>query len=427
VKYSLNAAMWFGGMDLTKLVWKLNGTTDQPAGLIHSQDTKRYAVTFLDNHDTYRNNDKFTGNVLAAYAFLMGSPGVPCVFLPHWNANKTTISAMIAARRSVQLHSESAVTVNQSSSNIYVATATGLSGTLIVKIGSGSYTPPSDYTLATSGTDYAIWTKVSTMAPFLSVSPTGGTYYSPQTVTMSTSTGADIYYTANNTTPTSASTLYTTPLDVSGNTTLRAVAYNPTTQLYSDEAVNTYTIFSFPISLTVRFKVPAGWTACNVYSWTSGGTLTAGWPGNAMTLESDGTYSYSVTGFTTLPIGIVFNNGAGSSQTVDLFASGNICWEAAGLSDGKYLATEVICLGTGVKKLAENTFGIYPNPSHGQLTINAPQKGQLTVYTLQGKMLLQKNLEKATENLDLSEFGKGIYLLSFEGKEGRSFRKIVVE
>ncbi len=119
---------------------------------------------------------------------------------------------MIAARRAVQLHSESAVTVNQSASNIYVATATGLGGTLIVKIGSGSYTAPSDYTLATSGTDYAIWTKISTMAPFLSVSPSGGTYYSPQTVTLSTSTGADIYYTTNNTAPTTASTLYTIPL-----------------------------------------------------------------------------------------------------------------------------------------------------------------------------------------------------------------------
>ncbi len=94
VKYALNAAMWFGGMDLTKLVWKLNGTTDQPAGLIHNPDTKRYAVTFVDNHDTYRTDQGTTiiskEMYLAAYAFLMGSPGVPCVFLPHWNANKTS-------------------------------------------------------------------------------------------------------------------------------------------------------------------------------------------------------------------------------------------------------------------------------------------------------------------------------------------------
>lgn len=154
LKYQLNAA-WNSGENLTNLVLLFNGGL-QPEGLIRNPETKRFAVTFIDNHDTYRGSDKFIGNVLAAYAFLLGSPGVPCVFLPHWNANKTAISAMIAARRSVQLFSESAVVVNQSAANIYVATVSGLNGTLIVKVGSGSYSAPADYTLAASGTDYAM-------------------------------------------------------------------------------------------------------------------------------------------------------------------------------------------------------------------------------------------------------------------------------
>jgi len=427
VKYALNSAMWNGGMDLTKLIWLANGSTQQPAGLIHNQDTKRFAVTFLDNHDTYRNNDKFVGNVLAAYAFLMGSPGVPCVFLPHWNANKTAISAMIAARRAVQLHSESPVTVNQSAANIYVATITGHSGTLIVKIGSGSYSAPEGYTLATSGTDYAMWTKVSTVAPLLIVSPSGGTYYTPQTVFLSTSPGASIYYTTNNTAPTTASTVYTIPLSITESTTLRAIAYNPTTLLYSGEATNTYTITTTPTSIKVRFKAPAGWTSCKAYFFVNNTPLGAGWPGTTMTLESDGYYSYTVSGFTSLPLGVVFNNGTGSSQTVDLFASKDICWDAGALSAGKYTATEVICLGTAVKEARENNWSIYPNPSQGQLTIESKQKGLVTVYNLQGKMLLQKILDSATENLDLTGYGKGVYLLRYEGKEGRSYRKVVVE
>jgi alpha-amylase len=426
VKYALNQAMWNGGMDLTKLIWLANGTTKQPAGLIHSTGTKRYAVTFVDNHDTYRNTDKFVGNVLAANAFLLGSPGVPCIFLPHWNANKAAITAMIKARRAVQLHSESPVTVNQSATNIYVATVTGISGTLIVKIGSGSYTAPGDYTLAASGTDYAMWTKISTMAPYLSVSPAGGTYYTAQTVSMSTSTGATIYYTTDNTAPTTSSTPYSIPLNISGTTTLRAIAYNPTTQLYSDESVNSYIITTAPTAITVRFKAPAGWTSCRAYFFVNNAPLGAGWPGTAMTLESDGYYSYTVSGFTSLPVGIVFNNGSGS-QTVDLFASKDMCWDAGALSGSNYTATEVICLGTAVKETRENNLGIYPNPSHGQLTVESKQKGQITVYNLQGKRLLLKNLDSATENLDLSAFGKGIYLLRFEGKEGISYRKVVVE
>lgn len=431
LKFALNSAMWSGGMNLNNLVWLAN-SIQQPAGLIHQPDTKRYAVTFVDNHDTYKDNNKFNGNVLAAYAFLMGSPGVPCVFLAHWNANKAAISAMIAARRAVQLHSESAITVNQSAANIYVATATGKNGTLIVKIGSGSYTAPADYTLATSGTDYAIYTKTITdVAPSLLVTPSGGTYYSAQTVTLSTSGGASVYYTTDNTAPTKNSTLYSIPLVISSSQTLRAVAYNPTTQLYSTVATNIYTISAIPSSIKVRFKAPADWTACKLYSWKLGTNTswTATWPGSVMTLEADGFYSYTLTGFTEVPIGIVFNNGATPTaiQTVDLSTSTDKCWEAGTLSGGKYLATEVICLGTGVKDLTQNNLGIYPNPSHGIFIIETNQKGLVTVYNLQGKLMMQMNLENTTESIDLSTFGKGIYMLRFEGKEGRSYRKVVVE
>jgi len=154
--------------------------------------------------------------------------------------------------------------------------------------------------------------------------------------------------------------------------------------------------------------------------------LGATWPGTAMPLGADGYYSFTVSGFPGLPLGVVFNNGS-SSQTLDLFASKDMCWDAGTLSGTKYTATEVICLGTGVKDASQNSPAIYPNPGHGQLTIQAREKGQLAVYSMQGKLLLQQNLENPTESLDLSSFGKGIYLLRFEGKTGSWYRKVVVE
>ena len=415
-------------MDLTQLVWQLNGVP-QPAGLIHNPDTKRYAVTFVDNHDTYRGADKFNGNILAAYAFLLSSPGVPCVFLAHWNANKTAIAAMIAARHAVQLHSESSVTVNQTSSNIYVATATGLSGTLIVKIGSGNYTAPSDYTLAASGTDYAIWTKISTMAPFLSVSPSGGIFYALQTVTMSTSTGASVYYTTDNTPPTTSSAKYTLPIDISSSMVLRAIAYNPTTQLYSAEAVNNYTFSSFPTSLKVRFKVPAGWTACKVYSWVGSTPLAGGWPGTAMTLDADGYYSASITGFTTLPIGVVFNNGAGTSQTVDLSASKDMCWDAGLLSDVKYTANEVTCIITGIENLPDASWKIYPNPTHDIIYFTVPSDvNNITVtYAIGSKLLMKTEVTKGSGMIDLSSYPSGVYYISLSGPNTKRVTKAVMK
>ncbi len=434
LKFRLNAAMWNGGMDLTQLVWLMNGTTPQPAGLIHHPDTKRYAVTFVDNHDTYvtGNPNRFSGNVKAAYAFLMGSPGVPCVLLDHWNNNKAAIFAMIAARRAVQLHSECAVTVNQYTNNLYVSTATGFNGSLIVKIGSGNYTPPNDYTLATSGTDYAIWTKTnSPVAPSLLVTPSGGTYYTPQTVTMTTTAGASVYYTTNNTPPTNNSTPYTVPVVVSNTQTLRAVAYNPVTHLYSPEVSNTYTISSIPTTIRVRFKAPGGWNACKVYSWSGSTPLCGAWPGSSMVLEDDGYYTYDITGFTSLPIGVVFNNGATSStqQTVDLFTSEDKCWDAGTLTGGKYTATEVPCPTVGITDPEGIKCNIYPNPTHDVVNFTLPDNfREVVVTSVLGRQLNIKPFRDSnTCRLDLTGYPSGVYYITLSGSDGSRVTKMVIK
>jgi hypothetical protein len=56
-------------------------------------------------------------------------------------------------------------------------------------------------------------------------SPAGGPYVSSQTVSISTTTsGATIYYTTNGTTPTTSSTVYSTPITVSSSETVEAIA-----------------------------------------------------------------------------------------------------------------------------------------------------------------------------------------------------------
>lgn len=426
LKFQLNKAMSSSATDLTQLVWFNQSTQqNQPAGLIHHADTKRYAVTFVDNHDTYNDiNNKYTGNIPAAYAFLMSSPGVPCILLRHWLDYKGEINAMIAARRAVQLHSESDVTVNQTAANSYVATATGKNGSLIVKIGSGSYTIPVGYTLAASGTGYAMYTKViNPVAPPLTVSPGGGIYFSAQNVVMSSSAAASIYYTTNNTAPTTASTLYSAPIPVSASQTIRAIAYDPATQLYSAEASNTYTISTIPASLKLRFKIPSGWTACNLYSWLPGTTTTytAAWPGSAMILEPDGYYSYTLTGFASLPVGVVFNNGTGSSQTVDLSASGDMCWDAGALSGIKYTATEVVCLPTGTGDLKNDTFSVYPNPANDNISITIPEGYiQVNVFSALGQPVPVKPVFSGNLcQLNLSACPTGIYFISLHNLAGK--------
>ncbi len=178
-KYAVNKA--FSTNNMTQLVWKANGTTDQPAGLIH-YGYSQYAVTFIDNHDTYRDNNKFTGNVVAANAFMLCSPGTPCVFLPHYNANKAAIQKLIAVRNACGLHNNSKVTVLRSSTDCYMAEVQGSKGTLVVKIGSAQVSPDgyTDADIKASGTDYCVWSKAGIGGGGDDPDPKPGTY--PETL-----------------------------------------------------------------------------------------------------------------------------------------------------------------------------------------------------------------------------------------------------
>ena len=87
-------------------------------------------------------------------------------------------------------------------------------------------------------------------------SPAAGAYGPAQTVTISdTTSGANIYYTTNGTTPTTASTTYSSAITVSSTETVKALA---THSGYSNSAVGSaaYTI-SLPVVATPTFS-PAG-------------------------------------------------------------------------------------------------------------------------------------------------------------------------
>lgn len=160
-KYAVNEAFSTG--DMTKLVWYAGYTTPQPAGMIH-YEYQQYAVTFIDNHDTYREDwNKFNGNVVAANAFMLCSPGTPCVFLPHYKQNKAAIQRLINIRNSVGISNTSTVNVLQTDNSCYMAEVKGSKGSLVVKIGPAMVSPQgySNDDIVASGNDYCIWTKTS--------------------------------------------------------------------------------------------------------------------------------------------------------------------------------------------------------------------------------------------------------------------------
>ena len=96
--------------------------------------------------------------------------------------------------------------------------------------------------MTTSGTASATYTIESQVAT-PTFSPVAGSYSSAQTVSISTTSGATIYYTTNGSTPTTSSTVYSGPITVSTSETLKAYA---TKSGYFDSNVATaaYTIGS---------------------------------------------------------------------------------------------------------------------------------------------------------------------------------------
>ena len=101
---------------------------------------------------------------------------------------------------------------------------------------------------------YVYNSQIAVEAPTLT--PASGTYSSAQIVTMSTATsGATIYYTTNNTTPTTGSSRYTSPITVSTNQTIKAIAVKSGLN-NSSVTSETYTIA--PVLPTPTFSPSAG-------------------------------------------------------------------------------------------------------------------------------------------------------------------------
>lgn len=165
-KFALNEAM-NNGEDMTKVSWTYEGKA-QPAGLVHHEVYKRYGVTFVDNHDTYRDNNRFKNEnlVVAANALMLCSPGTPCVFLRHYLDHTDAINRLIDIRKAVGIHNQSEVEMLKLENNCYVARVKGLYGSLVVKVGSDmSYNcTDAGYTMVAAGNssdnNYCVWANV---------------------------------------------------------------------------------------------------------------------------------------------------------------------------------------------------------------------------------------------------------------------------
>ncbi len=316
----------------------------------------KYAVTFVDSHDTYqRDNNEFGGlgnsmtsalkaRLLQCNAFMLSMPGVPCVFYPHWKEYKSEIAPMVLARKAVGVHSESAVS-DEADASGYRATVTGKNGTLILELGNRVSSSKSGYTKAASGTGYAIWIKTTTaVAPKLLVSPVSSTFKTESlTITMSAVGGtetAQIHYTTDETDPRTSSTRvqYTAPFSITATTVVKAYLLTASTQsnVYTYE-YNKKEPQTTPI--IVSFRKPPTWEKVYLYSWTISGTKTTEhtgkWPGTELTVTNSNGYHYYQFDASLTEVNFIFNAGSGKEKTSDLWTDEDVCYIWSGGAEKK--------------------------------------------------------------------------------------------
>ena len=312
-------------------------------GLNMESNYARYAVTFVENHDTqYRSasdpQDPIKQNVEAANAYMLAMPGTPCIFLKHWMDYKESIKQMIYARQLAGITNTSATAqqASNSSSNYYARSTTGTRGTLLVAMGSTSYAIPSSYVLVASGTNYRLALSKSTGTAWASVP--SGVRQDPFNVTLtavSQNAGAQIVYTLDGTEPTAtngtviasgASVLIDKCLTMKAGLLINGVVSGVITRNYTviNENYDSYEITVFLKDPTVA---PNNWPRVTYYCWDSNDQQQCGnWPGEVITdtrmVHGEKFYykTFTITG-SQYYVNFVFNQGgstAGSHQTVDV-------------------------------------------------------------------------------------------------------------
>ena len=333
-----------------------NPQGDMP--LINNNAYRRYAVTFVENHDTQlradgSSNGPLQRDTLAANAYMLAMPGTPCVFYRHYQAYPDQIKAMIDARKAAGITNTSDYSPYRSTAAYYGCIVNGTKADLLVLVGSGYSEPAANrFVKVLSGHHYAYYLSPSAETPF--ADKPSGSYaqsFSTMLTAVSATAGARLVYTLDGSTPTASSPQAESGTRIAinrveGSTVTLKVGLliaghvsNIVTRTYSFPAPEQVSFQTPPAGYTwnAYFIAPASWDVdTDVYAWAWTPTTSnytpddnATWPGDnehvyRIGRTANGRYIWQWCYYgtkTSAPKFIIFNNGqsgVGSNQTHDM-------------------------------------------------------------------------------------------------------------
>ena len=298
--------------------------------LMHDANYRRYAVTFVENHDTqYRSadsqNDPLKRDTLAANAYLLAMPGTPCIFQPHWRDYKPELKEMIAARKYAGITNMSNYANKKCQKTLYVNEVTGTKHNLLVAVGddAAKYAGETGYTKILSGYHYAYFLSNDAETSWTDVP--SGSYeegFKTTLTAVSQTEGAKLVYTLDGSNPTSKSTTVESGKEISINGTctlkvgllVNGEVRNIATHQYTIEKFKAYKFMIYVNADAVN------WKPLYCYTWKG---ANSDWPGEEMTeTKTIGgkTWYYkevSIDNANEL-VNVIFNNGTDKPQTVDI-------------------------------------------------------------------------------------------------------------
>lgn len=357
VRDAVNGAA--NGKVATSSDWSKLNSNDN---LMHDANYRRYAVTFVENHDTQKRseseqNDPLRKDTIAANAYMLAMPGTPCVFQPHWRAYKQEIKSMIEARKLAGITNMSNYTNKMAQTACFANETTGDKAKLIVVVGNNTkaYTPSADYTQILEGYHYRYYLSKSAETAWCNIP--SGEYeegFKAKLTAVSQNSNAKLVYTTDGTDPTAKSKQVATgsTINIDETCTLKVGLLSNGT--VTGIRTYNYTVKTFePYTITIYANADqvTNWgSAMYFYAWNSSETFTLGWPGTAVTatktLNGKKWYymDFKIKSKDAI-VNIIFNqgNGTGKKQTVDLNAGNSTKYYeiTTTQSYGKYTCKDV--------------------------------------------------------------------------------------
>ena len=200
---------------------------------------------------------------------------------------------------------------------------------------------------------------------------------------------------------------------------------------------------------------------CTVTATANEGYDFVNWTENGNVVSNEAAFTFAVTGDRTLvanfelmtfeitasadPIEAASISGAGTynyGEEVTLTFDRNEDWAFQNWTENgevvseemtyTFIATEnrnlvanfLFTEGIGENSIAAN---VYPNPTKGEFTLEGEGLSHVRIVNAYGQTVYNADLEGDQAHIDLSQMGKGIYMMHIEANGGHAVRKIVVE